>query len=94
MTRATDSESILWLVFLTGGQVALEDDGEQVWSSDDDEDFLEEFGDAFHDADDAEEILAYLVDEGILTEDEADTIDIDVESLNDAADEPDSAQSA
>ncbi len=71
----------LWLVFLAGGQCMLEEDGEQCWCSDADDDFTEEFGDAFLDPDDAEDILAYLVDEGHLTEDEADHIEIDVESV-------------
>lgn len=76
------SESVLILAFLTGGQVALEENGEQVWASDDDADFMEEFGDAFHDADDAEEILGYLAEEGIITEEEAENVEIEVESLD------------
>lgn len=73
---------MLILAFLTGGQVALEENGEQVWCSDDDEDFTEEFGDAFHDADDAEDIIEYLTDTEIITEEEASAIEVDVESLD------------
>lgn len=76
------SESVLILAFLTGGQVALEENGEQVWASDDDEGFTEEFGDAFHDADDAEDIIEYLTDQQIITEEEASAIEVDVESLD------------
>lgn len=76
------SESVLILVFLTGGQVALEENGEQVWASDDDEDFTEEFGDAFHNADDAEDVIEYLVDSGLVTEDEAKQLEVEVESLD------------
>lgn len=76
------AESVLILAFLAGGQVALEENGEQVWSSDDDDEFTQEFGDSFHNVDDAEEIIEYLVDEGIVSEEEADTIEIDEESLN------------
>lgn len=76
------SESVLILAFLTGGQVALEENGEQVWASDDDEGFTEEFGDAFHDADDAEDIIEYLVDSGLVTEDEAKQLEVEVESLD------------
>lgn len=75
------TQSVLILAFLTGGQVALEENGEQVWASDDDDEFTEEFGDAFHDADDAEDILGYLVEEGILKESEAAHVEIEVESL-------------
>lgn len=76
------NESVLVLAFLTGGQVALEEDGEQMWSSDDDDDFIEEFGDAFHDPDDAEEIIEYLVDCDIITQDEADDLEVESESLS------------
>jgi hypothetical protein len=73
---------MLILAFLTGGQVALEEDGEQVWSSDSDDEFLKEFGDAFHDPADAEEIIEYLTDSGIVEEDEADEIEVESESLD------------
>ena len=73
--------SVLVLAFLKGGQVALEEDGEQVWSSDADDDFLEEFGDAFLDPDDAEEIIEYLVDSGEIEEEEAEEMEIESDSL-------------
>ena len=73
---------MLILAFLTGGQVALEEDGEQVWASDADDEFLEEFGDAFFDPDNAEEIIEYLADSGIVQESEVDDIEVESESLN------------
>lgn len=83
MSESDEGSGELWLVFLTGGQAIIEEDDEAVWFSDDDDAFIEEFGDSFLDPDDAEDILAYLVDEGIITDEEADAIEIDVESLND-----------
>jgi hypothetical protein len=72
-------ETVMVLVFLAGGQCVLEEDGEQVWASDDDEQFRDEFGNEFLDADDAEEIIGYLVDEGVIDEDEADELENNVE---------------
>ena len=74
----------LILAFLTGGQVALEENGEQVWASDDDEEFTEEFGDAFHDPDDAEQIIEYLTDCGLIEQDEAEEIEVESESITKA----------
>jgi hypothetical protein len=87
----TEVSTVMVLVFLTGGQCALEEDGEQVWSSDDDEDFRDEFGNEFLDADDAEEIIGYLVDEGLITEEEADELEnnIEIESLEEGDEDED-----
>lgn len=88
------TQSVLILAFLTGGQVALEENGEQVWASDDDDEFTAEFGDAFHDADDAEDIIAYLVEEGIVDEEEAEKIEVDVESLDEKEDDDEENEDA
>ena len=84
MTRKkTDYDFVL--TFQADGHVELADsDEELIWSSDDDEEFLDEFGrELFNDEDDSENILDYLDEQGLLNVEE-DEIDI-VE--NDLADE-------
>lgn len=73
------------LVCYWDGSVALTDEaGEILWSSDDDDAFLEEF-DASVDADDIEGVIEYLEDEGYLEHGEK----IDVVAANeDGDDEP------
>lgn len=75
--------STLVLVFTQEGKALLEEDDELVWSSDDDDDFAEEFGTEILDSDDAEEILNYLADEGILEEDEKADVEVEVEEHSD-----------
>lgn len=80
----------LILVFTAEGQAMLEEDGEGVWFSDDDDDFQEQFGNEFLDADqDAAEILNYLVDEGSLDEEEKADVEIETEVDGDGDDETD-----
>jgi hypothetical protein len=78
-----EPESVLTLVFCTGGQAQLEEDGEVIWHSDDDDDFRSTISEEFlSEDDDAERIFEFLVDKGILTEEEAEECEIEVESLN------------
>lgn len=72
-----------------GTAILTTDSGEQVWSSDDDADFLEEFGDDFIRDEDAEEIIEYLEEKEELTDDEAEDIEIEVRSLDDTAGDSD-----
>ena len=55
-------------------------DPEQLWASDSDEEFQEEFPDLL-DENDIEHVLDYLVAHDILTDDEADTAEISAEPL-------------
>lgn len=55
------------------GSCALLEDDELVWSSDSDDEFLEEF-DAVIDPEEIDEVIEYLEDEGYL--DEGETLDI------------------
>lgn len=84
----TETPSELVLVFTVGGQAVLEEDEEIVWSSDNDEDFLEEVGAGFLTEEDALRILTYLQESDVVTEAEAPDIAIEVESY-DASDLPD-----
>lgn len=83
MTRGP--EDILELIFTHTGQAELrafkdpdeEGDGELVWSSDSDLDFKDEVSADLLSADaDAERILVYLSEAGILEEDELPFVDI------------------
>ena len=60
----------LELVFTDEGKAELFEGDDPVWHSDADDDFRDEFEDDFLTADDAEEVLEFLVDEGYLQEDE------------------------
>ena len=70
------------LVLTRGGGAELIDteDDTVVWSSVDDEDFLEEFPDFLH-LSDVMDILDYLVEVGELTEREADAAEVSEEFL-------------
>lgn len=70
------------LTLTAGGGAELEDlsEGETVWTSQDDEDFREEFPD-FLQYDDVADILDYLEEIGELTGREADRCEIREESL-------------
>jgi hypothetical protein len=69
------------LLLTRGGQAELIDpQGEIVWASSDDPDFLEDYPD-FLTQGDLEDILQFLVDVGELTDDEADAVDPQEEFL-------------
>lgn len=64
-----------------------------LWASDADEDFKETNSNEFLQEDDLDDILAYLIEEGIITEKEFDEFDsgdwdMTVETLEDSIDEP------
>jgi len=85
----------LALVFTAEGQCVLEEDGEPVWMSDDDDDFQEEFGNEFLDPDeDGAKILNWLMDEGFLEEEERNEIEIVTESNTDSLNEPENENEA
>lgn len=73
------------LIFSASGSVELVEVDKHteilLWSSDEDEDFAEEFGDDFFDGEDAEEIIEYLIDNEYVDENSA--IDILEEDLED-----------
>lgn len=73
----------LSLVFLHGGTAVLEEDGEIVWASDDDEEFQEVHDDVL-DENDKQSVLEYLIEEDILTEEEAQSASIEVEENGEA----------
>lgn len=61
---------------------------DQLWASDSDDEFLEEFGTEILDENDLDEILEYLVDSGHMTSEEADRTECTGEVLREnAADE-------
>lgn len=69
------------LLFRADGTVELLDSSNNtVWSSDEDDDFTEEFGDdMFSDEEDSEDILAYLEEIGkIDSDDEIDVVENDL----------------
>ena len=81
MSPVADRPTIT-LLFLTGGQVQLEEeDGEVVWESDDDADFREEIPDEFLQPSDHAKILEYLIDCEIIDQTDAADCTIEVESL-------------
>lgn len=75
------------LVFTPHGSVQLIDMNEdkQVWSSDNDQDFAEEFDGDFFDAKDAEEILEWLEEQDLIDLDDA-----EIDIVEEDADEEDS----
>jgi hypothetical protein len=76
----TDEESELLLTFTAEGGAVLSDHDEDVWFSDDDEDFAEVFGEGFLEAEiDAEKVLNYLEEEGIIDSDEKGEVAIEQE---------------
>lgn len=75
---AEDGE--LTLIFTAEGQAVLEEDGEPVWMSDDDDDFQVEFGNEFLDPDqDSREILNWLEEEGWIDTEEKEDVTIEIE---------------
>jgi hypothetical protein len=81
MSRERDLE----LVLTSGGGAELiqftGEDGKPVWASDSDEGFMEDFPEFLGEAD-TERIMDYLIEQEIITEDEADNLEISLESLN------------
>lgn len=71
------------VITATGGAI-LEDKitSAVLWSGDDDPDFMEEFGEDFLTPDDFEDVLEYLVDEGILTDEEANAAELSEEETD------------
>jgi hypothetical protein len=72
----------------------LNADGETLWASDADEDFKEEFNDEFLQEEDIGDILEYLVDSDILSDEESDhfadeTWEFNIETLEDTVKDPD-----
>lgn len=80
-----DDESCdLVLTFTSNGNAVLEEEGEAVWFSDDDDDFRELIGNEFLEADqDSATVLNYLVEEmGIVDEEEKGEVQIEQEDLD------------
>lgn len=72
--------SELTLVFTAEGQAVLEEDGEPVWFSDDDDDFQIDHGEEFLDPEeDAARILNWLVKNDWVDEDEKSEVEIEIE---------------
>ena len=70
----------LVLVFTAEGQVELEEAGEMVWSSDDDDQFQQSFGDEFLEPEhDTAKILNWLMSNEWLDEEEAPEVEVEVE---------------
>jgi len=75
------SSDYLELVFTTGGQAVLTNINDRVlWSSDDDPEFRDLFDQDFLTADDAEDIIDYLLTNGYVNEKEAEDMAIAEES--------------
>lgn len=87
------SRDSLELVFKHGGGVEVRAPTESdhtdvlIWASDNDPDFMDEFPNELLNADESEDILEYLVQEEILTEDEADAIEVFSEGPDDEKDD-------
>jgi hypothetical protein len=85
----------LELILRAHGPAELVDADEvQIWASDADEDFRDEFPDEFLSEDDAPDILDYLKDANILNAEEygklcSDSWDVTIETLQNAAEGPD-----
>ena len=58
-----------------------------LWASDADEDFKEEFPDLL-DENDANGVFDYLVEEGHLSDDEADAAELSIEQIEDGSSQP------
>lgn len=79
-SESEEESTELVLVFTAEGQVELEEDDEMMWSSDDDDDFQVKFGNEFLEPDqDARDILNWLVEQGLLDEEEKSNVEIEVE---------------
>lgn len=62
-------------IYSSGAAILRDNFGASVWTSDGDEDFLAEFEDVL-DVDDADDVLDYLEEAGVLTADEAEDCEI------------------
>lgn len=63
-----------------GAEVVDLDEEKQLWASDSDDRFREEFPD-FLDENDLEHVFDYLVEHNVITEEEADEAEVSMESL-------------
>jgi hypothetical protein len=79
--RKPQTEAPFTLTLLSNGGAELTRNTVQVWASDSDDEFAEQFGEEFLDENDTEAILEYLVEAGRLSDDEADAAEIEVETL-------------
>lgn len=79
----------LVLVLTADGGAQLEEDGDPVWFSDDDEDFMEEYKDEFLDENCFEDVINYLVDKGMIDEDEKEDVVCEVETADGTGDDED-----
>lgn len=79
---------MLLLLTEIGTAQLLDDDEETIlWSSDDDSEFQEEVSDEFLKEENVNEILDWLVDQDIITEEEAEEIEVAEDSLEAETDE-------
>lgn len=75
------------LVFLHNGRVALQDRrGDDLWKSDTVPQFAEDLS-KFVSVDDSKDVLEWLVEQGIVTDTEADRLEIEEDSLEEDDDE-------
>jgi hypothetical protein len=73
---------LLLMLIAEGGAELTPLNGHTIlWASDDDEDFEAEFGTGILSEDDVESIAEYLLDEGIITVEEAEHLVIEEDSL-------------
>lgn len=79
----------LVLCFFPDGVAVLEEKDEGIWFSDDDDDFREHHEDEVLDLDDAETVLEFLHDEGIITEEELSEVEIETDDGADDEEEDD-----
>ena len=79
--QAPQREPALTLTLLAGGGAEVTRDGVQVWASDTDDEFADEFGEEFLDENDFDGVLTYLEDQGIVSKDQADNMECVVESM-------------
>lgn len=81
----SDTDADYELIFDETGRVQLKDHtGRLVWSSDNDDDFAEEFDDDFFDGDQSDDIIDYLIEQGHLEGDEEiDIVEVDLEEYDD-----------
>lgn len=77
------------LLRANGTAELLDDRGDQVWASDSDEDFQDEWaGSMFLNESDVADILEYLIVHGELTERQADLCEIEEEAFSGESGEP------
>lgn len=69
------------LTLKAGGGAELVEDGDVIWNSDDDESFRDDFPDEILSENDVAQVLDYLVDDDVITDEEADRVEIEEESV-------------